>query len=148
MAADGGTPASREENIRRLLNFFPVIAEDEEGKMVELDARKVLSIPRNIKAQEVVSRGFLSNFLFKNIANIFGAPSVVQDILGKMDKAHEDRGRKASATLDEASDVQVDGEGNTQVPENIIIGQEQDVFGDKVYASFESLQEECSNMNK
>ena len=148
MAADGGTPASREENIRRLLNFFPVIAEDEEGKMVELDARKVLSIPRNIKAQEVVSRGFLSNFLFKNIANIFGAPSVVQDILGKMDKAHEDRGRKASATLDEASDVQVDGEGNTQVPENIIIGQEQDVFGDKVYASFESLQEECSNMTK
>lgn len=145
-AADGGTPASREENIRRLLNFFPVIAEDEEGKMVELDARKVLSIPRNIKAQEVVDRGFLSNFLFKNIANIFGAPSVVQNILGKLDKAHEERGRKNSATLDEASEVQVDGEGNTQVPEDIIIGQEQDVFGNKVYASFEHLQEEFSDI--
>ena len=51
--ATGGTPASREENIRRLLNFFPVIAEDEEGKMVELDARKVLSMPRSIKSQDV-----------------------------------------------------------------------------------------------
>ena len=142
----GGTPASREENIRRLLNFFPVIAEDEDGKMVELDARKVLSIPRSIKAQEVVSRGFLSNFLFKNIANIFGAPSIVQDILGKMDKAHEDRGRNTQATLDEAGDVQVDEEGNAQVPESIIIGQEQDVFGGKVYESFESIQTDCANM--
>lgn len=142
----GGTPASREENIRRLLNFFPVIAEDEDGKMVELDARRVLSIPRSIKAQEVVSRGFLSNFLFKNIANIFGAPSVVQDILGKMDKAHEDRGRNTRATLDEAGAVQVDNEGNAQVPEDIIIGQEQDVFGGKVYERFESIQTECTNM--
>jgi len=142
----GGTPASREENIRRLLNFFPVIAEDEDGKMVELDARKVLSIPRSIKAQEVVSRGFLSNFLFKNIANIFGAPSIVQDILGKMDKAHEDRGRNTQATLDEAGDVLVDEEGNAQVPESIIIGQEQDVFGGKVYESFESIQTDCANM--
>ena len=71
---------------------------------------------------------------------------MVQDILGKLDKAHEDRGRKASATLDETSDVLVDEEGNTQVPEDILIGQEQDVFGNKVYGSFESLQEECSNI--
>ena len=63
-ATGGGSPANREENIRRLLNFFPVIAEDEEGKMVELDARAVLSIPRSIKSQEVVNRGFLCNFLF------------------------------------------------------------------------------------
>ena len=145
-AADRGTPASREENIRRLLNFFPVIAEDEDGKMVELDARKVLSIPRSIKAKEVVDRGFLSNFLFKNIANIFGAPSVVQNILGKLDKAHEDRGRKVNATLDEAGKIEVDDEGNAQVSEDIIIGQEQDVFGGKIYEHFENLQEECANI--
>ena len=145
-AADRGTPASREENIRRLLNFFPVIAEDEDGKMVELDARKVLSIPRSIKAKEVVDRGFLSNFLFKNIANIFGAPSVVQNILGKLDKAHEDRGRKVNATLDEAGKIEVDDEDNAQVSEDIIIGQEQDVFGGKIYEHFENLQEECANI--
>lgn len=145
-AASGGTPASREENIRRLLNFFPVIAEDEEGRMVEIDARQVLSIPRSIKSQEVVSRGFLCNFLFKNIANIFGAPGVVQGILEKLDKAHEDRGRNTNATLSEAGQVQVDGEGNVQVPDAIIIGQEQDVFGDKVYESFETLKDECSDI--
>lgn len=144
-AADGGTPASREENVRRLLNFFPVIAEDEEGRMVELDARQVLSIPRSIKSQEVVNRGFLCNFLFKNIANIFGAPGVVQGILQKLDKAHEDRGRSSNATLDEASQVQVDSEGNAVVPEPIIIGQEQDIFGGKVYERFEALQDECTD---
>lgn len=137
---------NREENIRRLLNFFPVIAEDENGRMMELDARQVLSIPRSIKSQEVVSRGFLCNFLFKNIANIFGAPGVVQDILGKLDKAHEDRGRSTGATLGDAATVQVDEEGNAQVPEEIIIGQEQDVFGGKVYENFEPLKDECAEM--
>ena len=145
-AASGGTPATREENIRRLLNFFPVIAEDEDGRMVEIDARQVLSIPRSIKSQEVVNRGFLCNFLFKNIANIFGAPGVVQGILEKLDKAHEDRGRSTNVALGEAGQVQVDGEGNALVPEEIIIGQEQNVFGDKVFESFESLQEECTDL--
>ena len=142
----GGTPASREENIRRLLNFFPVIAEDDEGRMEEIDARQVLSIPRSIKSKEVVNRGFLCNFLFKNIANIFGAPSVVKDILGKMDKAHEEKGRSSGATLDEADQVKVDGEGNAQVVEEIIIGQEQNVFGGKVYESFENIQEDCTGI--
>ena len=144
--AGGGTPASREENIRRLLNFFPVIAEDDEGRMEEIDARQVLSIPRSIKSKEVVNRGFLCNFLFKNIANIFGAPGVVKDILGKMDKAHEDKGRSSNATLDEADQVKIDGDGNAQVAEEIIIGQEQNVFGGKVYESFENIQEECTGI--
>lgn len=139
-AANGGTPATREENIRTLLNFFPVIAEDEEGRMQEIDARQVLSIPRSIKSQEVVNRGFLCNFLFKNISNIFGAPGVVKDILGKLDKAQEERGRSTKATLDDASQVTLDGEGNADVPEEIIIGQEQNIFGQKVYESFADLQ--------
>lgn len=145
-ATADGSPSSREENIRRLLNFFPVIAEDDEGRMVEIDARQVLSIPRSIKSQEVVGRGFLCNFLFKNIANIFGAPGVVQGILEKLDKAHEDRGRNTNATLGEAGQLQVDGDGNVKVPAEIIIGQEQDVFGGKVYERFEALQEACSDM--
>ena len=58
-----GTAKEHEENIKRLLNFFPVIGEDENGKMVELDPKQVLSIPRRLKSQEVVKRGFMSNFL-------------------------------------------------------------------------------------
>lgn len=57
-SAGKGDSDTRKENVRKLLNFFPVIAEDEHGKMIELDAEKVLSIPRKIKCQEVVRRGF------------------------------------------------------------------------------------------
>lgn len=37
------------ENVKELLNFFPVIGEDEQGELVELDAEKVLTIPRKIR---------------------------------------------------------------------------------------------------
>ncbi|ANI96951.1 hypothetical protein A9F05_15420 (plasmid) [Lactiplantibacillus plantarum] len=68
-----GTTKDREKNIGRLLNFFPVIAEDNQGKMVELSVNQVLTIPRAIKAQEVVRRGFMSNLLFANISGIFAS---------------------------------------------------------------------------
>ena len=59
---------TRKQHIRELLNFFPVIGEDEQGEMIALDAEKVLSIPRKIRSQEVVRRGFMSNYLFQNIS--------------------------------------------------------------------------------
>ena len=40
-----------------------VIGEDENDKLVELDAEKVLTIPRKIYSVEVVKRGFMNNFL-------------------------------------------------------------------------------------
>jgi len=145
-ATGNGTSDERRENIRELLNFFPVIAEDEEGRMMQIDERQVLSIPRKIKCEEVVRRGFMSNFLFRNIANIFSAPAIVGEILHKLDKAHEERGRGTNATLGDAAGVQVDDSGEALVPEEIIIGQEQEVFGDKVYESLETLQEGCTAM--
>ena len=42
----GGTSDDRKDNIKQLLNFFPVIAEDSQGKMVELDVNQVLTIPK------------------------------------------------------------------------------------------------------
>ena len=67
--SDGrGDSDTHKNNVRTLLNFFPVIGEDENGKMIELDAEKVLSIPRKIRSKEVVRRGFMSDFLFQNIS--------------------------------------------------------------------------------
>lgn len=80
MTAGKGTSEERRQNIKRLLNFVPVLGEDEEGRMVELDAAQVLSIPRKLKSAEVVRRGFMSNFLFQNIGAVFGAPSIVTEI--------------------------------------------------------------------
>lgn len=127
-----GTSEDRESNIKRLLNFFPVLGEDEEGKMVELDPAQVLTIPRKIKSQEVVRRGFLSNFLFKNISNIFGAPAAVKDIVEKLTPADEDP-KKNKRNIDPINDIPVDERGEVDVPTEIVIGKTQELFGEKIY---------------
>lgn len=131
-AGGNGTGEDREQNIRRLLNFFPVLGEDEAGSMVELDPKQVLSIPRRIKCQEVVRHGFMSNFLFRNIANVFGAPQAVRDILEKLQPAHEEKG-KSKTDLKGLNDVQVDKDGEVQIDRERVIGTAKDLFGDKIY---------------
>lgn len=92
--SDGrGDSDMRKEHIRELLNFFPVIGEDEEGEMVELDAEKVLSIPRKIRSQEVVRRGFMSDYLFQNISNVFHAPQAVIDIITTFQPVEEPKNK-------------------------------------------------------
>ncbi len=140
-AGGNGTSEERQQNIRQLLNFFPVIAEDDEGRMTQIDERQVLSIPRKIKCEEVVRRGFMSNLLFRNIANIFSAPAIVGEILKKMDKAQEERGRNAKATLDDAGGVCLDENGEVTIPAEVIVGQEQNIFGDKLYKTFDEMRD-------
>lgn len=140
-----GTGEERKDNIKRLLNFFPVLGEDEEGRMVELDAASVLSIPRKIKSQEVVRRGFLSNFLFQNISNVFGAPSVVREIVEKLAPAHEEQKKNRQDVLEEISNVTVDEDGEVAISNEIVIGKTQELFGRKVYEQMtEELQEQVS----
>ena len=141
-AGGSGTTDERKQNIKQLMNFFPVIAEDDEGRMMQIDEHKVLSIPRKIKCEEVVRRGFMSNLLFRNIANIFSAPAIVGEILKKLDKAHEERGRSTGTNLDEAGNVSVDDNGEVMIPEELIIGQEQQIFGDKLYKTFDKIEDE------
>ena len=43
-----------ERNIRALLNFFPVVGEDDDGEMIALDPAKILLIPRKIKSHEII----------------------------------------------------------------------------------------------
>lgn len=132
-AAGHGTSDERKENIRRLLNFFPVLGEDSEGTMVELDAAQVLSIPRRLKSQEVVRRGFMSNFLFQNISNVFGAPGIVREIIEKLTPAHEEPKRRDKEVLEHMEDVPVNDSGEVQIPGKIVIGRTQDLFGQKFY---------------
>jgi type II restriction enzyme len=84
-----GDPGVRQENIRILLNFFPVLGEDAEGRMIELDASQVLSFPQVFRAREVVRRGFLSNLLFANVAGIFRYSEHVKEILDKLPTAKQ-----------------------------------------------------------
>jgi superfamily II DNA or RNA helicase len=133
-ADGGGTTDDRETNIRKLLNFFPVIAEDSDGKMVELDVRQVLTIPKAIKAQEVVKRGFMSNFLFQNISGIF-AQTEAREILEQLNPV--DQGKVTPRQIGESIDtlgVEVDYEGNAVVDHEIVIAESEARFGEKVYA--------------
>ena len=130
--AGRGTGEDREKNIKRLLNFFPVLGEDDEGTMIELDAKAVLSIPRKLKSQEVVRHGFMSNFLFQNISNVFGAPAVVREIVEKLTPAHEDPKKKRDA-IEDIDKVDVNADGEVEIPSERIIGTAAGLFGEKVY---------------
>lgn len=129
-----GTAEEHEANIRQLLNFFPVIGEDEDGKMVELDAKQVMSIPRHLKSQEVVKRGFMSNFLFTNISRIFSAPTEVREILDGLVTAKEEKGKRIQTVIEGAEDVAINDQGEVEIPKERVIGKSKDLFGDKVYS--------------
>ena len=128
-----GDSDTRKQHVRELLNFFPVYGEDPNGEMIELDAEKVLSIPRSIHAKEVVRRGFMSNFLFQNVGNIFSAPKEVLDILQKFEPIKEPVGIKE----DTKEELNLDDEGNVVIPEEQVIGTANDVFGEKIYGNIE-----------
>ena len=128
-----GDSDTRKQHVRELLNFFPVYGEDLNGEMIELDAEKVLSIPRSIHAKEVVRRGFMSNFLFQNVGNIFNAPKEVLDILQKFEPIKEPVGIKE----DTKEELNLDDEGNVVIPEEQVIGTANDVFGEKIYGDIE-----------
>lgn len=137
-SGDKGDFDSRKRHVRELLNFFPVYGEDDEGSMIELDAEKVLTIPRRIHAREVVERGFMSNFLFANISGIFGAPREIIDIINNM-QALEEPKALASVDVDEttADSLNLNENGEVEIPKEHIIGTATDLFGDKVYANIE-----------
>ena len=123
---------TRKENIRELLNFFPVIGEDENGELVELDAEKVLTIPRKIRSVEVVKRGFMSNFLFQNINNVFSAPKEVIDIISTFEAIGEPKS-KVNLSEEVKKDLPLDENGDVSILDEVIVGIATDLFGDKIY---------------
>ncbi|MBS1906948.1 MAG: DEAD/DEAH box helicase family protein [Actinobacteria bacterium] len=110
-----GAPQVRRENIRTLLNFFPVIGEDTEGRMVELDAAQVLTFPQIFKAKEVVRRGFLSNLLFANVSGIFRYSEHVMSILEKLPEAKEGKVKPGTAIAIEEPVPVTDPQGNVEI---------------------------------
>lgn len=145
-AAGYGNTKTREQHIKELLNFFPVIGEDDQGEMVALDAAKVLSIPRKIKSTEVVNRGFMSNYLFQNISNVFGAPQEVVDIISQMTPVKEDEALN-QLTEDTKEQLDINDHGEVDIPEDTIHNEAEDLFGKKIYKDTgETLQQEASKI--
>lgn len=125
-----GDTETRKQNVRELLNFFPVYGEDTDGEMITLDPEKVLTIPRKIHAHEVVRRGFMSNFLFQNIHNLFNAPQSVIDAVNGITAVKQ----PTTLTPNTGKDLGVNPEtGDIEVPQSTVVGLATDVFGERIY---------------
>ena len=127
------TEAERRDNIRELLNFFPVISEDRHGKMVELDASQVLTFPNALAAAEVVKARFMSNLLFNSsIKNVFNLPKQAEDILNKMDVETNKRvtDSKADLNLDHGRELQTNTTKRINENQGIILGEK--IYGNNI----------------
>lgn len=131
-AGGKGTAEEHKHHVRELLNFLPVLGEDEDGTMVELDAEKVLLIPRHIYAQEVVRHGFISNFLFQNIGRVFNAPQgVIDSILGI--EMFKEASKEVDADEESRAALELNEKGEVEIPRDTVIGLAQNLFGEKLY---------------
>ena len=142
------TESERQENVAELLNFFPVLSQDENGKMVELDASQVLTLPAAKMASDIVKRGFITNLLFKDIGNVFNLPSEIVKKLNKVQNSKED----GTANKKEKRDVSDNRERDEQKQKrisanrNIIWGQK--VYGEPIREAFERAQEDMDSFEE
>lgn len=128
-----GNDDDRKANIKELLNFFTVYGEDDSGRMIALDPEKVLRIPRKIKSKEVVKRGFMSNFLFQNISLVFNGPKTVTDIINSMEAVKEPSKNNREDLFEKVNELDLDENGEVDIPEEIVVGTAADLFGERIY---------------
>lgn len=123
------TEKDREENIKELLNFFPVISEDVNGEMIELDANKVLTFPNALAAAEIVQARFMTNLLFNDsLKGVFNFPKEVEDILDKMQVEKNKRVQRSTNTLDLDDARAVDNNKTKEINTNTEI-----ILGEKIF---------------
>ena len=139
------TEKERENNIKELLNFFPVISEDVDGQMVELDAEKVLTFPNALAASEIVNARFMTNLLFNDsLKGVFNFPKEVEDILDKMSEEKNKRVKKTNTTLNLDDAREVDQNKTKKINENSEI-----ILGEKIFkANTERVVDNLLNQNK
>lgn len=123
------TEKDREGNIKELLNFFPVISEDVNGEMIELDANKVLTFPNALAATEIVNARFMTNLLFNDsLKGVFNFPKEVEDILDKMQVEKNKRVQNTKNTLDLDDARTVNNNKTKEINNNTEI-----ILGEKIF---------------
>ena len=123
------TEACRRENVGQLLNFFPVISEDDEGRMVELSAGDVLTLPKARMAVDVVKHRFITNLLFKDIGVVYNIPAEVMRLANKLSNT-TDTGKVANKNRE---DVQPDPDRGERTRRRIDLNRRA-IFGEKIYS--------------
>src|SRR5690625_1332977 len=114
--------------------------------MHEIDASEVLTIPTKITSREVVKRGFMSNLLFANIAGIFSGDSPFKEIL---DKIPPEKNKRLQPRRElEMTDPLVDEDGEIDIPKEVVVGKSRDIFGDKIFAPIDVVEEVAKTVNE
>jgi hypothetical protein len=139
------TEKDREDNIKELLNFFPVISEDINGEMIELDANKVLTFPNALAATEIVQARFMTNLLFNDsLKGVFNFPKEVEEILNKMPEEKNKRAQKAKETLNLDDAKSLNNNKTKEINTNTEI-----ILGEKIYkTNTERVVENLLEQNK
>lgn len=122
------TEVCRRENVGQLLNFFPVISEDDEGRMVELSAGDVLTSPKARMAVDVVKHRFITNLLFKDIGVVYNIPAEVMRLANKLSNT-TDTGKVANKNRE---DVRPDPDRGERTRRRINLNRRA-IFGEKIY---------------
>ena len=122
------TETCRRENVGQLLNFFPVISEDDEGRMVELSAGDVLTLPKARMAVDVVKHRFITNLLFKDIGVVYNIPAEVMRLANKLSNT-TDTGKVVNKNRE---DVQPDPDRGERTWRRINLNRRA-IFGEKIY---------------
>jgi hypothetical protein len=127
------TMGEHKKSIRKLLNFLPVIAVDENGQMRELNAEDVVELPMKLTAKEIVDGRFIaSNKIFANIGNIFHAPAEVREIINKMEAVKKGKVERVKTDVPEP-ETEIDDAGNTIIDPDITVATTEGVLGKKEY---------------
>ncbi len=143
------TEEERRNNIKELLNFFPVISEDRDGQMVELDAEKVLTFPNALAAVDIVKARFMTNLLFNdNIKNVFSLPKEVEEIINKLNVEKNKKVQKNTSTLDldDAKQFAINKEIVINDNKNLILSEK--VYGNNLERKIDDLTEKELNNEK
>lgn len=137
------TGDERQRCIAELLNYFPVLAEDRYGEMIELNAEEVLTYPKAIVAREVVNRGFVTNLLFANIDHVFNIPTELANILNKAKTTNESGRESSNRDVNHDSSRAEKRERRISANKNNMLGQK--VYGDAMLEIIEDAIVESVN---
>jgi superfamily II DNA or RNA helicase len=110
-AAGRGDAQQRSQNIDKLMRYFPIYGEDDDGVLVSYRPEDVILIPSKIQSREVVKHGFMCNFLFQNVGRIFGDPKAMNILDDVNDIKNKPR------TAPSAGTVSYDDTGNAKPKE-------------------------------
>ena len=121
-----GDIAERKANIEQLLKYMSVTGENEDGFMEPLEADMVMLIPRKIRSEEVVRKGFMCDKLFQNITRVFRIMDKGSEIVnGKLPICNDKNPKKSiepapPITQEEIDEMHLDENGDVNVTDDFV----------------------------